>query len=146
MSTQKAQKTRHLLDPASVRRYIFGNISTITIENPKTKNYMTYKIKKAKKHSPAFQDLWFVSVLTHDGYQYIGTIRMFAGTKVLTYKPSDRYHHRGSEYIFWLVRNIMDTSRANIYHHGTCSICNRQLTTPQSIEIGIGPVCLKKSN
>lgn len=47
-----------------------------------------------------------------------------------------------------LVENDASPFRAAGYSvegHGTCVKCGRMLTTPESIELGIGPVCASKS-
>jgi len=30
------------------------------------------------------------------------------------------------------------------YHMGICSCCGRTLTTPHSVEMGVGPVCFQR--
>ena len=53
--------------------------------------------------------------------------------------------YRGTEFVS-LVRVLQNVghyeSLGCVYHiEGRCRVCNRKLTTPESVESGIGPVC-----
>ena len=39
------------------------------------------------------------------------------------------------------LQNHVDAEKVEVFHSGKCLICNRTLTTPESIKTGIGPVC-----
>lgn len=43
-----------------------------------------------------------------------------------------------------LMTTPMDAARAYVLASGRCFVCGRTLTTPQSIKLGIGPICLEK--
>jgi hypothetical protein len=47
----------------------------------------------------------------------------------------------------WLVGRVVAedekrlTEQVTVFHEGRCGKCNRKLTDPTSIRIGLGPVC-----
>lgn len=44
----------------------------------------------------------------------------------------------------WADKMTQEQARAFGKLHGVCAICGATLTDPKSVELGIGPVCLKK--
>jgi len=128
---------------------------TLTIELP-SGNHYTYAIngKEANgEHPPA----WFVSLLTgpnneHD-FQYIGMLRPNNGEVSLTRASKfndDTLPVRLIRRVLYRVwRNELDEVRQhgyNVHHSGKCGRCGRKLTTPESIERGIGPDCFNSMN
>lgn len=53
--------------------------------------------------------------------------------------------HAGSEVFTWIVKALNHPERyldqVEFRFEGRCRICNRKLTTPQSLASGIGPTC-----
>jgi len=53
--------------------------------------------------------------------------------------------HKSSETLDWICRAITNPERfehkVKFLFEGRCRICNRKLTTPQSLASGIGPTC-----
>ena len=43
-----------------------------------------------------------------------------------------------------LARGQVLAPAAEVWHDGTCALCGRPLTTPESVALGIGPVCLER--
>lgn len=121
--------------------FIFAGNSTFTVLNTKTQNRFTFKVRKAKD-----SDVYFVKVLTSpDIYQFIGSVL----------KNSFKYSKKSkisidaqSIVVFQYILNKLLTdnldSCVEIWHEGKCGKCGRQLTVPESIEIGIGPECNKR--
>lgn len=118
---------------------IFAGNSIFTIVSKKTGNRFTYKIYKKN------DNLWFCYLMTgcdnESHYSYIG------------YYKNNNFQ--------WSVRcNILPTSPSilalnylltykelslvDIFHCGRCCKCGKLLTTPESIEKGIGPKCESK--
>ena len=110
------------------------------------KGHHTYRIAKARD---THQARYFVSVLTGPdntkNYTYIGQILngefgATKGSKLPTTHPKFRAFE-----LVWYYLNIEDALPAwlMIRHEGKCGRCGRKLTVPESIDIGIGPECLK---
>jgi len=126
-----------------------GN-ATITAKSVATGNHFTYKIQKPKTNSGP-KDVFFVKVLTGNNnmsdYTFFGTVfRDTNGTyeyrhgrhaRITTDAPSVRG-------FLFILNHLKDNKKINgleLYHEGKCCKCGRKLTTPESIERGVGPEC-----
>jgi hypothetical protein len=124
-----------------IKIFIYAGNATFTITNTKTGNRFTYKVRKSKDN-----DIYFVSVLTGsdntNDYSYIGFIKneLFKTSKkskVTSDSPSFKVFN-------WFMININKIpSIVQVLHEGSCGRCGRKLTTPESIERGIGPECVR---
>lgn len=123
---------------------------TITIENRASGDYRTFRIKTQPKDSDFFPGCRIVSLLTgadnENDYQSFGILQP-TGTITLWKK-----HRTSSTYFFFcdMLLNPQNYETAKTpkaplgyaYHYeGRCRVCNRKLTTPESITSGIGPIC-----
>lgn len=125
--------------------YILAGNAIVTLESVATGKRFTYKVER--KGDERF---YFISVLTGpDIYKYLGCL---AGEE-LKYRP-DRKRRIGNDAPsrkawHWLMRCIdqdRDVSgQLVIWHSGRCGRCNRELTTPESIRRGLGPICHEKA-
>lgn len=128
------------LEHKDVLKFMFGGNSSFTVINTDTNNRFTYKMKRAKN-----SDLFFVSVLTSpDHYSYLGVC-----TKG-TYshgKKSKISENSQSVQVFKFILNKLKLNKLSdvveVWHMGLCGKCNRPLTVPQSIQLGLGPDCFK---
>lgn len=126
----------------NVARLTLAGNATVTIKSEKTGNHYTYKVKKAED-----KDLYFVSLLTGKDnnldYNYIG---IYTRNKGFTTTAKTRLSKgctpiQAVDFFFKRINNI--PSGLKVYHEGKCCRCGRTLTTPESIEAGIGPECAK---
>ena len=116
----------------------------ITIENSKTGEWRTFKIKTQSRDSNFAPGKRIVSLLTGSdnttsytsfGFVNDGVIHIWNKKKTKT---------------FYYYKNMLEEperweERGYVYQYaGTCRSCNRKLTTPRSIKLGIGPICEKK--
>jgi hypothetical protein len=132
--------TSLITSEADRERFIFGGKAVFTIVSKKTGTRFTYKVKgyPAKKLS-------FVSVLNGpdnwENYMYIGLIwndrnrGLRAGNKGHGDAPSFKA-------LAWLLYHL-DSDKVELWTEGKCCRCNRRLTDPKSIALGIGPECIK---
>jgi hypothetical protein len=119
-------------------KFIFAGNSTVTFLNINTKNRFTYHVKMSKDGS-----VYFVSVLTNtENYEYIGIV---VNNHYTHGKKSNISYSAQSvkvfEYILSKLKSNTLPDFIEIWHEGKCG---RPLTVPESIDIGIGPECLKK--
>jgi hypothetical protein len=134
-----------LLPSKAVMKYITAGNATFTLESP-TGNRFTYKVtqKSGTEDSPA-GPFYFVSVLAGPDnvtdYTYIGYIvhnKFFWGAKsrlsagVQSVRAFKWFYDRA-------VKGNVEPVK--VYHSGKCGRCGRKLTTPESITMGLGPVC-----
>lgn len=117
------------------------------------KPHYTFRISR-KEASGEFQEAWFVSLLTgqdneHD-YTYLGILDISSGSVRLTAKSAYKADSQPVRILQRILGRIwMDESQIieqagwKVQHEGKCGRCGRTLTTPVSLELGIGPECAK---
>lgn len=125
-----------------------GN-AIFTIQNEKTGNRFTFKVRLAQDTYKG-QQTWFVSHLAgsdnETNYQYLGFIRAGA------YQPSakkvrmDAPSQNAARWFFprLLAQHPLPPEVA-VHHANRCGRCGRLLTTPESIQRGLGPECAEKA-
>jgi hypothetical protein len=118
------------------REYVLAGNATFTLSLGEER--FTYNVKRAD-----WGEAWFVRVLrgpnNESDYVYIGSIhpeRRFHTTEKSAFEPWARCITMFSKY--W-----NDHIGTNIKFHRSarCGCCGRLLTTPESISMGVGPVC-----
>lgn len=135
----------HKLESNRVKDYVLAGNATITLESGTTGKHFTYKITRCKNDD----NLYFIKSLrgpdNSNDYTYIGCY--YADNKY--FHPDNKY--KGIEtfgwpkslqainFLFKRLDNIPD--KLHVYHEGKCCVCGRKLTTPESIEKGVGPEC-----
>jgi len=124
-----------------------------TLENEDL--YRTYRVNKVKDG-----DIVFVSLLmgwdntNFHAYQYIG---LLAFKPHITFKPKKQQSYGAdTEKIslsFYLLNTLIDNilHKSNFekldpyfWHEGKCAKCGKKLTVPESIERGMGTICLNR--
>ena len=135
-------------DPAHALRFLLAGNAHATFVSLKTETRFTYKVVMADPRSGDTRaPPHFVSVLTGpDRYEYLGTI---FGSKIYMHGKRSRVSETApSELAFAWVWQRLTAGRVpeniEVYHEGRCGRCNRRLTTPESVTLGIGPECEKK--
>jgi hypothetical protein len=131
----------HKMSQSDARSFVLAGNATFTIRSQKTGTRYTYRVRQNKRGT-----LYFVSVLTNPGrYTYAGvidkgrpdTLRMTRGSKIKPTAPSVKAFR-------WFLAKVMAgdlPDECEVWHEGTCGRCGRELTVPESIQRGIGPVC-----
>jgi Family of unknown function (DUF6011) len=136
----------HRIDSVdAIYTFILAGAAIFTIRNSNTGGRFTYKVRA--KEIREGKTLWFVSVLTgadnDSDYSFLGTI--FDDGIYRHGKKSRISREATSSKAFnWLMGrldNHTDLGPVEFWHEGRCGRCGRTLTTPESIEIGLGPVC-----
>lgn len=140
-----------------IRRYILGGNSKFTIVNGERR--FTYTVKSAKRDRDANwttgnQDRtrYFVGLLTgsdnDSSFQYIGMMYQCAdGSYNFTATKGSRIGSDTRSFTtFLLLWNMIEygcrvPKGFEFWHVGSCCVCGRTLTVPESIAGGIGPEC-----
>ena len=128
------------------KNFLLAGNAIFTVSNPQCKHY-TFRVNKSKSTLTG-DPVWFISVLTgpdnSNDYSYVGMV--FSGGVCLT--RASKYTKDSMLYKVadWSVCGILSGGSQfpdgySISHAGTCGRCGRKLTTPKSIELGLGPVC-----
>lgn len=148
--------------PGEIRRYIMGGNSMFTLVSKKTGIRFTYKVKSAAKDreknwSTGNQDrsTYFVSLLrgpdNANDFVYIGLLRQTINGSYQFDQTAKSHAKSGTPSFdaFAWVWNAIEfccqmPSQVEFWHEGSCCICGRKLTVPESVASGIGPECKGK--
>jgi hypothetical protein len=140
-------ENRHNISHKRALEFIRAGKAILTIQSKQTQKHFTFKFITPEKENGKQPPTW-VRMLTgsdNDGkYTYLGTI---FGNKYFHGKRSSISEDaQGVKSFNWWFRSLLlndpkRLSKVALYHEGYCMKCGRTLTTPQSIESGIGPVC-----
>lgn len=121
-----------------------GGKAIFTVSNP-SGEYYTYRISH-KKGMPFFVSLLTGADNTSD-YTYLGVYVPQHHSVVLTDKSKYTEDTKPVRVIRWAIKRVVSGEDLplgyGIQHEGRCCRCGRMLTTPESIEQGIGPECIK---
>jgi hypothetical protein len=136
----------HLLSPSDAHKYIIGGHGKFTLVGQTTR--YTYRVGQTKDDDGNLSPL-FISVLTgpdnSNDFQYLGYISL-ADLLTLRSGKKGNPNHPAFVALAWWLRvygkgNLAALAKAEFWHEGTCCRCGRELTVPDSIAKGIGPVC-----
>lgn len=116
-----------------------------TMESQVTGKHFTYKVSTPEQLPQGKTRPLFVKFLAPDDFHFIGTI--WEDKKEYRHSPKARAKEDSEvvKGLKWLVSHIQAKKnlpeKMAFWHEGVCAICGRELTNPESIEFGIGPVC-----
>ena len=125
-------------------QFFTGGNATFTVYNNSGDHY-TFKIRQ-KKDTPMF-----VSMLTGPdnwtNYSYVGLYNPAQLALRLTTKSKMNAESKPVRVFNWAIKTVAERKELpagyGIVHEGKCCRCGRKLTTPESVENGIGPECIK---
>lgn len=142
----------HKLKHSDALNFIFAGNSLFTVVNSQTGNRFTFKVKKSKQDEDPAKisqtQVHFVRVLTNpEVYEFIGTCfdRKYSHSK----RTRISSEAQSVKVFNWIVSKLISGNLPEfieIWHEGRCGKCGRVLTVPSSIQIGIGPECIKSLN
>ena len=132
------------------KEFVLAGNSIFTVKSA-SGEYITFKVSK-KEASNGYSASWFCNVLTGpdntSSYTYLGLLDQLHGDVRLT--RASRYNHDSKPYkvLRWALSKVWSGESLpegyEVKHEGRCGRCGRVLTTPDSIDAGIGPECAKK--
>jgi len=117
---------------------------TVTLKNPATGNHRTFQIRTQPDDSKFAPGQRIVALM--DGPDNVNSYRPFGFISESGWINLWRKHRESKTFQTYahMLRdpNHWEENHSIEYlHEGRCRICNRKLTTPDSVESGIGPVC-----
>lgn len=130
-------------------RYVVGGKAVFTCERTTTGNRYTYQVTKKIFPDKPDRPFYLVGLLagpdnTGD-FAYVGTLDPSALTLKLTGKSRFRDTSAPVAVLRAILRYVAQRrtlpETIKLYHEGSCCVCGRRLTVPESIRSGIGPVC-----
>lgn len=116
---------------------LLGGHFYCTVQSLHTKQYIQFLVKETSKGN------YDVAHVNFDFPEKIGTL---ANMQFLPLVGRGEIT-KAKKVFSWIWKNVIHheylTENINVYHHGICCKCGRKLTTPESLESGIGPECRK---
>jgi hypothetical protein len=137
-----------------VKEFVFAGRATFTLVNSLTGNRLTFRFSKPKDKLDDDASPIFASVMggrdNETSYNFVGTVFDSHDMSKVSYRHGRRSKlladSVASKTIEWLVNHIkigLIPTNVEVWHEGRCGRCNKLLTVPESIENGLGPVCIK---
>jgi hypothetical protein len=140
----------------ALEKFALAGNATFTATSRKTGTRFTFRVRKPSDQDPRFlgarvHDIHFVSLMNgpdnENSYCFLGTI--FDGQTYRHGRKSRVGQDAPSAKAFtWIWNHRNDPTlpeSVEIHHEGRCCCCGRKLTTPESCESGIGPICADKA-
>lgn len=123
--------------------YITGGNATFTIESTKLNVRYTYKL--VHKKNDRCEHRYIVSRLygsdNNSDYKYMGIY--YSDTGVFKTQDNESLHNKMFKSFVKMLNSPTELwyDTCKFYKSEKCACCGRRLTTPESIERGIGPEC-----
>lgn len=127
--------------------FITAGKAIFTVSNP-TGTHYTYLIQK-KEANNGYAESYFAKLLTGPDntshYTYIGTLDPTQGEVRTTAKSKIQRDDQPFRVLNWALKKIWANAELpegyKIQPSEACARCGRALTTPESLERGLGPEC-----
>lgn len=129
-----------------LKKFLLGGKAEIVLENQVTLNHYTFFIKIKYQVKQPRTNTYYV----YCNNVYVGALvdYDYDGKTAIGFNPKwgdEDCNLKGNIFYKFIgfLRNDKLPKGAKVYHTGRCSMCNRKLTDPESIERGIGKYCLE---
>lgn len=141
---------------AAAELFTTAGDATLTLKSIASSQHYTFRVAQApaRAEGESKPRLWWVSVRAgaeSEDFVYVGTMRQrsdgeynFGLTKKSRFTigaPSVKAFEYFTAHV--LNRNTIPNA-LEVWHEGKCGMCNRPLTHPDSIALGIGPICAER--
>jgi len=148
-----------LTNPAAAWRFLLAGNATFTLVSGRTGTRYTFRLQRGKpRDGDNRPPPWFLSGLVgpNNGEDYVFLATAFAervpgggGERVQTVRAAKGVDPRDRRVLAfaWLIDHLRRgelPASVEFWTCGTCGRCGRLLTTPESVERGIGPECAEK--
>ena len=150
MSSLLHDHERYLIDAKEFRSFLFQGRANFTMVNADTENYITYYVKSRKVKRDQPEETRFFEVYVKAigdkvaGKVQVGEIDRKKG--IIEVKQGVKSDYIGLVTIKWLLFHWRSLEKFHdklkIYHLNSCCKCGMPLTVPESIQDGIGPICI----
>ena len=140
----------NLLSQSTALSFITAGKAIFTCKSLKTGNRFTYKVEAPKGKDAKDTAIFFVKVLTgsdnNTDYSFFGCVRRQNGSVFFTPSAKSRISSEAPSvaafrYVLQNLAANREMPSVEIWHEGSCCRCGRRLTTPESVQAGIGPEC-----
>lgn len=139
---KKASDTLQKSANGSITRVVQNGYYTVVMEDG---SYMTLRLKDSFRSSFSGEQVACYLAGPNNEHDYVSFAFVQGGNVMLFKRFSDSHELR--HVIVGLLSDPEEAKAMGIAYakqSGNCYVCNRTLTTPESIEAGIGPTCAGK--
>ena len=138
-----------LTDKDEMQMYVFGGKGVFRLKSVKSNREFTYKIRPMSKRNPRYDEYTFyISLVVSGDTEFLGVLKSEENKYIHSKKSRHSWDSSEVKGIKWLLEQFTKNEEfpegMEFYHMGICSCCGKTLTTPSSIQMGIGPVCFDK--
>lgn len=134
------------IDQKDAIAFIKGGKAKFVLHTLKSDKQFRYKVV-LKKKTPKFElDLWWIYI-EDDIDVYVGFITENNNLRIRTNPQFLTKLQQAIELLKYTWQHLQTQDldeRLHILHLGYCGVCGRALKDAHSLEIGIGPECLKR--
>ena len=127
--------------------YIFAGNAKVTLKSLASGKHFTYHVKAKTDQKDPEKSIYFVRFLNGPNNQtdfaYLGFMPEKGG-KIITSQKSAAGKQAPVYQAFVYAMQHPDAPMLEIHHSGCCGRCGRELTDPESIQTGLGPICREK--
>ena len=135
-------KQVHLIDKANAIRFMLAGKATFTVVREATDTHMAYTVRRT---SWSDDEYWVFTC-----GKYLGMIKDEGERTHLRRTKKSKFKADTPQFriLDWTITALKHgwekLDEIELWHAGHCCRCGAELTTPESIADGIGPVCKKK--
>ena len=138
-----------LTDKDEIQMYVYGGKGRFRLKSLRSEKQFTYKISNMSKHNPRYDEYTFYVLLVVPGKtSFMGVLKSEENKYIHSKKSQLDYDGSEAKGFRWLLEQFGKGGKfpemMEFYHMGICSCCAKTLTKPESIKLGIGPVCFKR--
>lgn len=122
--------------------YITGGKGVVTLQSSSGVHH-TYQFSAPDSRKEGEDTMFVYTLIDNNSWVYVGMYKdkSFRLTKKSKF-PITSPIVKGVAFILKLMlKPDYSDERMHLFHEGVCARCGRPLTNPDSIEIGMGPVC-----
>ena len=136
-------------DKDQIQMYVMGGRGQFRLKSRASEKQFEYKISGMSKHNRRYDEYTFYVSLVVPGYnEFLGVFKAEENRYIHSKKSYKTYDSAEVKGFRWLIAQFEKEGAfpdmMEFYHMGKCSCCAKTLTTPHSIEMGIGPVCFER--
>jgi hypothetical protein len=131
------------------KSFLYAGRASYVVRNPQGES-VTVKLSKSKeKLNPRTGQPWpttFYVNLRHqnDAWQYVGALRVDSA-KIIPTPKAQTFNQKAIAVAEWSLKIIRESlalpAGYSIDHTGRCGKCYKLLRDPESIALGLGPIC-----
>lgn len=149
---ESLMEKENVLKAEKVLPFLLAGNALVTFKSNKTGDHFTYQINQPKVQRDEENPVYFVKVRSGHNSRWIDLGMIFKNpVPTFRLKKGCEYKSTAKSVLAFdfLIRQLnkgfegfktLDTL-TTIYHAGLCGKCGRTLTNPESISVGLGPIC-----